>query len=451
MGMNRKNWLLVAALSMLALFATGSSAALIDKTTFTRCFEFSIETPEAYPFWEKEPTEIGCYILLPEEELVYVLSKEGINPLLAALYNEETRDLRHFSMAYGKTKKINQTNYFINPLPIPSSLHHALASERNLGEKLINDKLFDNDELNKLYKSLRANEQIIFVSEQENKNILKQEDFVEEFYLPDDLQPTAGYWWPHVGRPLFKDEWAPLSKYDNYVKAVAGFNPNTVAWESKNHATNVEWAGHCNGWVSSSILYKYEDVDLYDARNNVTITSSDLQGLRSVNSYCTSNAFYGRRYWGSGNDPNDIYPEQFHRLLIYYLKGLNKPVAFDWKTYAPVDNNIISGYRFEFESQGANKYLVKADIRAHRYSDGEYVHEREIAEVYTKTYWYYLWADSDGRFLRGEWVNPDDHPDFMWVPVSQAKCGRENPNLDERWIDHMLNNLAPIASDGETK
>lgn len=420
-----------------------------------RCFEFSIDSPARESLPEQVEKAIGCYIdINTNQELAFVKDKEGADLLTTALTTKigQKLKLQHFSMSAGEVSMIEQSEYRLNPLPIPATLEEALHSEQNRGEIIslrFEAKIkFQMASILNRYSPAHweKNNDVIQISNNLDDNGKRIYD--EEVYLPDEKQPTDGYWWPHIGNPLARDEYSPLAKYDAYVESVAGYNPNTVGWELANHNSNVDWAGHCNGWVSSSILHGYDGVNLKDEANGTIITASDLQGLRSVESYCTRNAFYGRRYRNSRSDLNDIYPTEFHRVLTYYIKDLQKPVAYDFRNREAVDNHIISGYKFKFyETDEERKWLVQADLRAHSYSYDDYVRVRRVAPVYTRTYWYYLWESRNGRFYKGEWVNSEDHPDFMWVPLSERRCGRENPRLRSNWIEHMLNNLEQVPLD----
>lgn len=445
----KKNWILVLILSLFALLISPVQAVSIKDFGEIRCFVFGIDTPERDEATPGEASATGCYVSIDQnQEMAFVKNEDfGVDYLTTALTikKNDRLSLKHFSMSAGEISMVEQSDYELNPLPIPPTLEYALESESNRGEiyGVTSNRSQTLSEILSIYKQYQNPVKTIRIIESTAQNIAPLSE--EEFYLPEEKQPTDGYWWPHIGLPLARDEWSPLAKYDAYVRSVTGKNPNTVGWERTYHASSVPWAGHCNGWVSSAILYGYDEVNLKDEANNTIISSSDIQGLRSVLSYCTRNAFYGRRNYGPRSDINDIYPHIFHRTLNYYIKNLGKPVAYDFRNEPAVDNHIISGYKFTYqETETPNKYLVKAELQAHTYSYDDYVHEKRIAPIYKREYWYYLWANSAGRFYKGEWVNPADHPDFMWVPLSESRCGRENPRLRGNWIEHMLNNLERI-------
>lgn len=364
--------------------------------------------------------------------------------------------IKHFSKAAGKISLVLQERYLVNPLPIPLTLKKALASPDNLRE-VVDLALFTSEFQNKLKdirksfytEALHAENRELIVIENLDSVFPTEENLVtvEEFYLPVEKRPTDGYWWPHIGAPLANGPNSPLAKYDAYVASAGGANPNSVEWELENHNSNVEWAGHCNGWASSAILHGYDNVNLKDEANGAIITSSDLQGLRSVLSYCTHNAFYGARYRGENSDLKDINPRSFHLVLKYYLKGLKKPVVYDFLNSPPVDSHIISGYKLTYErTETEGKFLVTAELKSHKYSD-TFVHERRVAPAYTRTYQYYLWQSRRGSPLKAQWVDNSDHPDFVWIPLSESRCGRENPRVQTKWLNHMLENLEHLLSE----
>lgn len=430
---------------IIALFAAASLSARAEPDM--RCFSFGIDSPAREEIVKQSERATGCYLKLgAQQELAFVKEREGLDLLTSAVTEIKGEEiwLKHFSMTKGEILMAEQRPYRINPLPIPATSKEARQSPANQGSVQTKLTKKEQEKLESVLEVFRKSEAKVVSFKAQTSESRTRSAEIEEFYLPEEKLPTDGYWWPHIGLPLAKDRYAPLAKYDDYVESRTGTNPDTVGWEKRYHASSVVWAGHCNGWASASILYGYDDVDLNDETNNAVISSSDLQGLRSVLSYCTRNAFYGRRYYGPRSDIRDIYPHDFHRILKYYIKELQKPVVYDYRNDSPVDNHIISGYKFTFQETGEDgKWLVKADLRSHKYSYDDYVRERRTAPEYARTYWYYLWENRYGRFYRGEWLDASNHPDFVWVPLSESRCGGENPRLREYWLNHMLENLEP--------
>lgn len=436
-----------------AVLVTAQSAALASmndgeiskKALQTRCFEFKASSPARDVY--AEASIIGCYMPVSEdEELVFQKDQDGPHLLTSALAikTDDSFELKHFSKSFGALSLIKQERFLINPLSIPLSLEEVVNSPaviRELRDLDIYSVEFKN-RLKGIYKQFNSKEpKLITVKDLKSPFPVDSAASVEEFYLPEKKQPTDGYWWPHVGIPLANGPSSPMGKYDAYVEKASGNNPNSVDWEHDNHHSDVVWAGHCNGWASAAILHGYDDANLVDETNGNIITSSELQGLRAAVNYCTSNAFYGTRYRGENSEVKDIYAHNFHFVLKFYLKRLQKPVVADFLNSSPVDSDIISGYKFTYEQTDTpNKYLVTAKIKVHKNAD-TFVHEKRIAEVYYRTYQYYLWKSDYGTAVKGQWLDETDHPDFLWIPLKDSRCGRENPRVKAKWIEHMLESL----------
>lgn len=426
------------------LFTTLSYAEeeVIDaqKIANTRCFTFELDSPQKSPEYQIQKV-IGCYLPLEQDkELVFLNEEDGVNELTNAIVDSE--GLIHFSQSSGVVDKVIQSPILVNPMPIPLRLKDALESE-TASEitpiSIYTDRL--KKQLNEFYEKATSND-IEAIEVNSILNLDDSEQRVESYYLPEQKQPRDGYWWPHNNVPLANGPSSPLAKYDRYVEKVTGKNPNSVEWEKANHHTGTIWAGHCNGWVASSILYGYFDKDLLDISNNQTITSSDIQGMRSATSYCARVAFMGTRYVGPQSNLEDITPDEFHKNLVYYIKFLKKPVSIDYLSMVPVDNHIVSGYEFTYRKEASNKFRVTAKLKIHGYNY-TYVSVNRVAKPYTINYAYYLWKNSRGEITKARWVDSKHHPDFMWVPLSEVKCAGENPRMDHKMVDHMIKNLKP--------
>ena len=425
-----------------SLFITAYFILTIGMAQAIDCYKFTIDTPEKEQLSHTQSKILGCYKKLNQNErFVFVLEENVIKHETAALITSTGKNssLKHFSASAGKMVLVEKEGLEINPLPIPLEIDPTKHEKTD-----ISDLPLIESSLNSSLNAFRAEPNIKVATKDFSLNYIGAKS-VEQSYLPEDKIPSDGYWWPQKGAPLANGVNSPLAKYDAYVKSVTGNSPNSVAWEMRRHAGNLDWTGHCNGWVSATILYGYDDFDLKDENNNTVITSSDIQGLRSAISYCTRNAFYGKRNYGRPwNDKNDIYPHRFHRLLKYYIDKLKKPVSYDYDNTAVVDNHIISGYTFTYEeTEQPYKYLVKAELLSHEYSD-TFVHEKRIAPTSTRTYWYYLYTTPQGTPYKGEWINENDHPDFLWVPLREARCRGENPRLSTYWLNHMFRNLEKL-------
>jgi len=249
--------------------------------------------------------------------------------------------------------------------------------------------------------------------------------------------PFSGHWWPFAHSPLAAGPFSPLGKFDEFVKARTGTNPDSVAWEKRHHSlTNIPWAGHCNGWAASSLLYPEQNQVRWDEKSRRLFYPSDLKGVLAEASFCLSYAFFGRRFYGAGDDPKDISPDLFHKVLAYYIGEQKKAVVVDYKAAEDVDNHVVSAYTFQISRAAAPfQFRVDANLTLHSYDSDRRDHAGP-APAYSQVYSYLLRTDETGKILGGEWIS--NNPDFLWVPLSPRACPGENANLPEEFIGELL-------------
>lgn len=263
--------------------------------------------------------------------------------------------------------------------------------------------------------------------------------------------PWSGDWWSRKKGFLIKG-WpghspAPFEKYDAYVQSRTGKNPGATAWESdiRNNHYNPKaenWEGHCNGWAAASILVP--EPRSRKVRNGIVFEVADQKGILSeqyMNTYCQ---FYGNRNWGRpGDDPDDIYPDEFHRLLVEYIGGGKSGIICD-TAYDPQVWNFPA-YKFESTWTSGwfddNKLKVKTTV----YFVDDNVRPDFIGtKWFSTTYTYNLFLDDRGNIVSGEWTgnSRSNHPDFVWVPTGDAPnpagSNQENPRIDPRFVKEIV-------------
>lgn len=245
--------------------------------------------------------------------------------------------------------------------------------------------------------------------------------------------PWRGFWWPNKNLPML----APLQKYDTFVQFHEGANPDSVSWETKNHKyRKIWWEGHCNGWAASSILRAEPSSPRTDSISGVTFSVSDQKGLLAEYDFCSTSVMFGRRYDGMrGQDINDIDPATFHKTLVYYIGSLRKPLGIDYHRDRVVDNHIVSGYTMEIVPTSPGWVQVTATLRVHRY-DTKIVETPGMAPIYSREYKYDLELDDAGEIIGGKWIS--ENPDFLWTPLSPARCKANNPQVREDMIQQIL-------------
>lgn len=248
-----------------------------------------------------------------------------------------------------------------------------------------------------------------------------------------NVLPWRGFWWPYKGRFLQR---GPYARFDQFVSSRTGANPGAVAWEDSYHRyKGVWWEGHCNGWAAASVLRSEPTKERFDAASGVAFSVSDQKALLTGTDYCANIAMFGQRNRGGGN-ARDIEPALFHKTIQYYIGSLRKPVAMDYHADVVVDNHVVSGYSMNMVPNGPSSYIVTTTLTVHKY-DGSIINIPGTAPTYSRVYKYVLNLDARGVPSAGSWLSAN--PDFLWVPLSPAKCRNNNQNLKGEWVDAIMN------------
>lgn len=262
--------------------------------------------------------------------------------------------------------------------------------------------------------------------------------------------PWSGYWWSRKSGFLvlgWKDHKpSPFEKYDSYVTTRTGKNPGAWQWEydvrNQHYNPKAEkWEGHCNGWAAASILAPEPRINRW--RNNIWFSVGDQKGILSeqyMNAYCL---FFGKRYWGNhGDDINDIYPHEFHRILLEYIGNKKMPIVCDTSCNEEVWNFPAFKFESSWNTGWFNDKVLKVRTRVYYVDDDvhpDYVGTKWFSVDYT----YNLFLDDVGNIVGGEWTGESkrNHPDFVWIPTADAPnppgTNYENPRLDPRFIKEI--------------
>ena len=399
-----------------------------EENPSAQCFLFRVPNNVAATHRSISKHEKWCYLTLfnPEEtRIIFNANHESIRPELVVLINKDNT-ITHASLNAGNLSfhRVDAAEY--NPFSIP------LVPPTDRSPISISSN-------SQLLKSLHT-----FLYQLQTQNVmLEKMDWVGTS-PSGQLTPLAsatrlpfrGYWWPYSSARLWTGSQSPLAKYDKFINARQGDSSGAQDWERTHHNyTGLKWEGHCNGWAASSILRFEPKSSIYDAKSGVTFSVSDLKGILAEKDNCVDFAFFGRRYTNSTSDPNDIYPDVFHKTILYYLGRLRKPIVMDRMTYGAVENHVVSGYQLSMKKMSSSKYFVSMTLRIHGY-DKSITNAPGAAPYYTKTYQYYLWFSPDGRIERGQWYSKN--PDFLWVPLAFSQCAPTNPFVTEEWVESIM-------------
>jgi hypothetical protein len=411
----------VFAIMLLAVSLLSSARAMGG----TRCYEHRVsESPYGASPIVAPSTETWCYWELPESQMkmVYNADADVVKPELSALVKPDG------SIVFGSLLKGEISVHVLNdgnPLPVPLDepfrpSEMPLAPEPALEESA--------------KKVLR-----FFLESRPESILFTLREGTHSVSVPGASMPWRGYWWPYGSRRLAYDRFnSPLAKYDRFVEALTGTNPGARSWELHNHASNVRWYGHCNGWAASSILRREPNVARVDPRTGVRFTISDQKGLLAEEDMCVKFRFVGRRYNGPGDDAWDIPADVFHKTIEEQIGFLRKPILMDHDRLEQVWNVVVSGYKMTMTRQGGGKWQVVTELTTHVF-DNQMSDATGVAPIRLRTYRYELSTDHRGAVVSGRWLS--SNPDFLWVPLSPDTCEGSNEKLDPTLVELIVDQL----------
>ena len=269
--------------------------------------------------------------------------------------------------------------------------------------------------------------------------------------------PWSGDWWSRKKGFMVKG-WpghfpSAFQRYDAFVQARTGKNPGVWAWENDVRNTHYnpkaeDWEGHCNGWSAAAILEP--EPRETKIRNGIAFETSDQKSILSELYMNTYYNFYGHRNWGKpGDDPDDIYPDEFHRLLLEYLGNKKSAMVCDTSYDRQVWNFPIYKFKSSWYTSWSDDKKLKVRTTVYYSDDG--VRPYFIGtKRFSTTYRYNLFLDEHGNITSGEWTGSSktNHPDFVWVPTADAPnpngTVQENPRLDPKFVHEITNGAASL-------
>lgn len=257
--------------------------------------------------------------------------------------------------------------------------------------------------------------------------------------------PWSGWWWPFYDKmpPNLYNPDEAMDKYDQVSTARGKPSSGAMAWERKNHYTDKkdeDWFGHCNGWAAAAVL-EPEPKSPRDV-SGVNFGINDIMGLLSEWHWWDSAlAFYGSRYNGEGDNINDIFPQEFHYIIINYIGEQGLPIIMDIsggtkeKDEPQIWNFPAFRYKLSYRSDADNSEKIHVHCRVW-FSDATHPNSLEL-KTFVEDYYYWIKGDKR-RPASGEWETAKEggwgshgdsrerHPDFVWYPAT----AKGNPILD---------------------
>jgi hypothetical protein len=416
-------------LSLLTI-ALGLTAAFEAKAAeHTTCYSFdkSAAPTDDPNFSTQVHPETWCYRWLAEKPgsvFLFNVNGDKVTPEMSAIV-EPDGTLTHAALNFGKIS-VHRLKSVYNPMPVPLTPTEGMT-KANITLSPEAEKAASNVVAFLINKSARMSAQLL---------ALNVDTRAAAGWVTANVYPWRGGPWAYHAGLLFNGANSPMAKFDRFFSA-RGDATQAQNWESQNHSDiGVKWAGHCNGWAAASTLRPEPTLPLYDAASQTTFSVSDMKGLLTEKDFCARIAFFGNRNNGlPGDDPLDIYPQDFHNTIVYYVGQLHKPVVADIHADPSIRNHVISGYYMTGVPVGPNTYDITMRLQMHQYDEGP-SDTPGTAVTYNQDYRYRGVFNAQGQMISGQWQS--ENPDFLWVPLSPMDCSPTNPNVTEARIQQIL-------------
>ena len=242
--------------------------------------------------------------------------------------------------------------------------------------------------------------------------------------------PWSGYWWPQLSSyntKLYNNP-GPMSKYDA-VTGASAYN-----WEYNNHRTTDpanDWWGHCQAWSAAAIM---EPQPYSRTVGGVYFSQDDVEGLYSETWTIHTGTMWGTRYRNEGTGSGaykDVYPNDFDRLVRYWIGSQKSALIMDYTTGTAVWNYPVYAFSRSSTKSGDKEYVKMTLTRAApNYGTSGTAAVRQ-------TFYYTLQSGSTGWWYNPSGSSVNTHPDYI-VKVSGRADNYGNPNVRPAKLNEMF-------------
>ncbi len=246
--------------------------------------------------------------------------------------------------------------------------------------------------------------------------------------------PWSGSYWPIRQGLLIR---GPLRKYDRATGRRA------ADWELKENPPLAEvpdWYGYCHAWAAAAVMDR-EPVRSRSATGvdgvPMGLGIGDQKGMLTACHTDDQAQHYGIRYEGeSGQDPQDIYPDQLWHVLRLYVKQRGMPLILDIEAGPEVWNYPVYAYRVAYRPTGqGNEYFAEMSLWM---ADDAVPPDIVGVQVSRQTYYFTFQLQGGSALLgSGRWAGPSqrNHPDFAWFPYIVRA---ENPEVQYHEVKRLV-------------
>jgi hypothetical protein len=276
------------------------------------------------------------------------------------------------------------------------------------------------------------------------------QDFV---HYEASITPWSGDYFPSNQTTLFQSAGlgqAPLQKYDSWVKAVHQEDSTAADFEREYlYQPQADSAqGRCDAFAKASIM-EPEPTSAVKV-DGINFTVGDQKALL-VEAYSDSDGFplYGTRDRGDGlEDPAEIYPDQFHRIIQAELLEKKMPIIIDKHVEGEVWNLPIYQADIRVQTDAGNPYVlhVTTYLGAAWYVTSQPDFVGTKLEVIDPAYTYDLYGlpqgDGSLEIYWGAWTgrSAEIHPDFVVTrpQPSLVKLKSLNDQVNVNYVEEIV-------------
>lgn len=268
-----------------------------------------------------------------------------------------------------------------------------------------------------------------------------------EFFAESKIIPWSSWWFPANRRYLFDrsdtNNLAPLQKYDLYAKRAHDIDSHSTQFEETDifNPSEVAWAGLCHAWAVASVIHPEPTTPV--TLKNISFTTGDQKALL-LKSYenVSSLKIYGQRYDGNRMDEyDDIFPDQFHRIVQVYLFEKGLPFLMDYDPSFSVWTVPVFNIKFIISRDSEGSAMVKSwiTLASPFVNNPEFIGTKRIVKYYEYRL-YGNWLNGELKVTSSEWINDSrfDHPDYLIGYPSEAKRASLNTQLNNDLIDEIV-------------
>ncbi|MCO4754671.1 MAG: hypothetical protein KC478_09310 [Bacteriovoracaceae bacterium] len=295
----------------------------------------------------------------------------------------------------------------------------------------------------------------VYEQEQRNKETFTATDKygplkvrVGEFVGESKIKPWSSWWYPLSEKTLFykpRGGASPLEKYDYYAgkKFNSVFEAALVEERDLYRANEVGWAGLCHAWAIASVLHP--EPNKTKTVNGVKFTVGDQKALL-LKTYekatGISDIMIGHRFNGDRKDDyDDIYPDQFHKLVQNHLVENQTPFLMDYDPRFPVWTVPVYKVKFQISKidESSAKVAAWVTFASPHVDDMSFVGTKRVM----KGYHYILkgsWSNGSLNVTDGEWIEESkhDHPDYLISFPNTIERGSFNDQIKPEIVDTIL-------------